>query len=68
MVGRNGLLCLFLCYLVRFRGYEGDEFDATVDEKIACISCESHTGCSKDFGYDFLNGSYVLNVSIGVVQ
>lgn len=68
MVGRNGLLCLFLCYLVGFGRYERDKFDTAVNEEIACIPCEGDAGRCEDFDYDLLDGSYGLEVSIELVQ
>lgn len=68
MVRRNGLLCLFFCYLVGFGGYEGDEFNTAVDEKVARISCEGDAGGGEDFDYNLLDGSYGLGVSIELVQ
>ena len=64
MVGRNGFLCLFFCYLVGLGGYEGDELDATVDQKVARISCKGDARGSEDLGDDLLNGSYVFDVGI----
>lgn len=68
MIRRNGFLCLLFCYLVGFGGYERDEFDTAVDKKVARISCEGDARGSEDFGYDFLNGSCGLEISIELVQ
>ena len=61
-----GLLGFLFCYFVGFRGYEGDKFDATVNEKIARIACESNTRGREYLGYDLLNGGYRFCVSVRV--
>ena len=56
VVGRYSLLGFFLGNLVGFGGDEGDEFDAAVDEQVACVPGEGDAGGGEDFGYDFLDG------------
>ena len=59
MLRCDGLLGFALCYVVRFGGYEGDEFDAAVYEQIPGISRESNAGfgivCGEDFCDYFLH-------------
>lgn len=59
MLRRDGLLRFTLSDLVGFGGYQGDEFDAAVNEQISGISRERDAGfgvvCSEDFCDDLLH-------------
>ena len=64
MLDRYGLLLLFLCNLVRFGGYERDEFDAAFDQELSGVAGEGNAvSCGtfvevwggEDLGYDLLD-------------
>ena len=68
MIGSDGLLCLFFCYLIGFGGYEGYEFNATVNQKITRISGKGDTRGSEDFRYDLLNGGCAFYLSTKLIR
>ena len=52
----NGFLGVLFGDLVRFRGDEGDEFDATFNQEIARVFCKGNARIGvQDFGNDLLD-------------
>ena len=57
MLCRDRLLRLFLRDLVRFRGYERDELNRTVDQQVARVFAKGEAGfVAEDLGDDLLDG------------